>query len=58
MNQYEIASVVGYWRSGATDEQIALVTGFSVWEVTKIITDYKNKIKQYEYSNNRVHQNF
>ena len=43
MTQYEISAIIGHWRNGATLIEISLVTGYSNFEIEKIIKDYEYK---------------
>jgi len=43
LNKYEKAAIIGYWRSGATSEQISVITGFFFWQIEKVISEYQNK---------------
>jgi len=43
MTQYEISAIIGHWRNGATLLEISLVTGYSNFEIEKIIKDYEDK---------------
>lgn len=46
INEFVEAAIIGHWRMGASDEQIADVTGiFYVEDVTDIINDYKKKLE-------------
>ena len=45
MTHYEISSIIGHWRNGATLLEISLVTGYSNFEIEKVIKDYVSKIK-------------
>jgi hypothetical protein len=40
MTSYERSAMIGYYRSGATVEEISLLCGVSTFEVEKRIHDY------------------
>ena len=39
--EYILSAIIGYWRSGASLEQICVVTGMKYWKVESIIENYK-----------------
>ncbi|HXR85050.1 MAG TPA: hypothetical protein VN722_12110 [Hanamia sp.] len=45
LDQYEIAAIIGYWRSGASYDEISSVTGLFYWIIEKIITQYQLQTK-------------
>lgn len=45
MTTYEQSAVIGMWRSGADCFTIALVMGYTDWQVGRVIEDYKKRNK-------------
>lgn len=43
MNQYERSAIIGYWRSGASLNEIMWITGLMFREVEKIINQYSKE---------------
>lgn len=41
MTEYEKAAIIGYWRSGASYDEIVTVTGLLYWKIEKVITEYQ-----------------
>jgi hypothetical protein len=50
MTEQERSAIIGMWRSGASVEQIALITGWGFVAVWNVIDNYKRKILQDEKS--------
>ena len=46
MDWNQKAAIIGYWRSGASLNAIAGITGVSIEEIEIIIKVYKNKWQQ------------
>ncbi len=55
MNEYVKAAIIGFWRSGATTEQICVVTGLFYPVIQKIINDYKRELN---YQKKALYKNF
>ena len=43
MTQYEISAIIGHWRNGASLLEISLVTGYSNFEIEKVIKNHERK---------------
>jgi len=43
MTQYEISAIIGHWRNGVTLLKISLVTGYSNFEIEKVIKNYDRR---------------
>lgn len=47
--QYERAAIIGYWRSGASIEQMGIAIPYITHEsIKRIISKYKNSLKGYK----------
>lgn len=46
MDQFEKAAIIGYWRSGATYEQIVVTTGLYYHQIEKVISEYQNELNK------------
>ncbi len=51
MTQFEKAAIIGYWRSGANDLEIAGIMQIEVEEITKIIAEYKAPTDFHNFQN-------
>lgn len=48
LNQHQKAAIIGYWRSGATYEQIVVTTGLYYHQIEKVILEYQKQLNQTE----------
>jgi hypothetical protein len=44
MDKYTKASIIGYYRCGATDYEIALLVNLSTWEVIEVVKEYLKEV--------------
>ena len=40
MDKYTKSAIIGYFRMGATDYEIALLVDISTWEVIEVVKEY------------------
>jgi hypothetical protein len=52
INEYEISAIIGMWRMGASDYEIAGVMMISIDQVRRAIRDYQMQLKKASSASN------